>query len=112
MKNKIKISENDLQNNILEWLSFQRGFLFRNNTVGVYDKVNKFYRRLPKYAVKGGADIIGVYKGMAIAIEVKATGIKRLGKDQEIFKMRWEDSGGVYYLANDFEEFIKWFNKL
>lgn len=112
MKYKIKISENDLQNSILEWLSYQRCFFYRNNTVGVYDKVNKCYRTPPKYAVKGGADILVVYNGIPIAIEDKAPGISRLGKEQEVFKNNWEDNGGVYYLANDFDEFTKWFNKL
>lgn len=49
---------------------------------------------------------------MAVAIEVKAPNISRLGKDQEVFKINWEDNGGVYYLANDFDEFIEWFNEL
>ena len=43
---------------------------------------------------KGVSDLIGVFRGRAVAIEVKA-GKDRLTEDQAVFLRRWQEAGGI-----------------
>lgn len=66
------MSENDIQNSILQYLAIKKiGSFERINNVPVYDAKTKCYRRLSKYAKKGVCDIIGCYHGQFVGIEVK-----------------------------------------
>lgn len=104
------MSENEIQKFILNYLQVMgRGYFWRNNTVGVFDPVKKFYRKNPSQE-KGVADILGVIDGRFIAIECKASGFNKLREDQKKFKQKFEKSGGIFYLANNIDEFINWFN--
>jgi hypothetical protein len=49
---------------------------------------------------KGVADLIGCYRGKAVAIEVKA-GKDKLTEDQAAFLRRWQEAGGVALEARD-----------
>lgn len=106
---KQKLPEKEIQKFILDYLlTCRNGYFWRNNTVGVFDPTRKQFRKNAQQE-KGVADILGIFNGKFIAIECKASGIKTLRPDQENFKERFEKSGGIFYLANDIDEFIKWF---
>jgi hypothetical protein len=49
---------------------------------------------------KGVSDIIGCYRGRALAIEVKA-GRDKLSGDQELFLKCWREAGGIALEARD-----------
>jgi len=65
------MKESQIQNAILEFLLYNGVFCWRSNNVPVYDQTAKRYRRMPKFSLKGVADILGIYKGRPLAIEVK-----------------------------------------
>ena len=104
-----KIAEKDIQKFILDYLlASKKGHFWRNNTVGVFDPTRKQFRKNAGQE-KGIADILGVCKGRFVAIECKASNVKKLREDQEIFKNNIEACGGIFYLANDIDNFIAWF---
>src|SRR3990167_8334420 len=72
---------NELTNQILELLYASGAYAWRQNMGGIYDSKLGVYRTGSK---KGVADILGVYKSVFIAVEVKI-GKDRLSPEQEGF---------------------------
>lgn len=104
------MSESEIQDFVLQYLQTHRkGFFWRNNTTGVWDPVRKVFRK--NNNLKGVSDIIGVMNGKAIFIECKST-IGKLSKDQKIFREMVEKNGGIFYVANDINNFINWYKQL
>lgn len=69
---KLEASEAEIQDSIMKALSFRKiGFFWRQNNTPVYDEKQGRYRSMSKFATRGVSDILGVYKGRFIAIEVK-----------------------------------------
>ena len=68
------MKEKEIESQILSWLNFQPGiFAFKINTVGVYDSIRKVYRKnLNPFCLNGVSDILAVYKGRMLCIEVKS----------------------------------------
>jgi hypothetical protein len=60
-------------------------------------------RGMIKSCQKGTADLLGVIKGYAVAIEVKA-GKDRQRESQKNFQECWERAGGVYLICRNVEE--------
>jgi hypothetical protein len=56
-----------------------------------------------KLAPKGTADIIGVVRGRAVALEVK-TSVGKQSKDQKAWQRAWEARGGVYAVVRTVEQ--------
>ena len=93
---RLGIKEKDIQKGILEYLSYRKGFFWRNNSGGFRDIKNHFYR----FGLKGSPDILGIIPpdGRLVAIEVKsATG--QMTDDQRWFQEQVEKHGGVFILA-------------
>jgi penicillin-binding protein-related factor A (putative recombinase) len=105
---KLKQTEAQLQKIIIEYINItKKGMFWRNNNVGVFDRQTGAYRMTNQK--KGVPDIIGVYRGYFIGIEVKS--IKgKMSEHQLDFKRQFERNGGVYYMANDFDKFKNWFD--
>lgn len=99
------MKENDIQAQILDWLSYKKGIYFwRSNNLPVFEKDRGVYRRLPKYTPRGLPDIMVVGKGgKFIAIEVKAPK-KYLSKDQKAVRDSIEEAGGTYILARSIDD--------
>ena len=102
-------SANSLTSSIVKYIELKGGWASRINSTGVFDQ------RLGKYRTstmkKGVADIMAVYKGLSLHIEVK------IGKDQQSEHQAKVEadvtrSGGLYHVAKTFEDFYEWFNKL
>lgn len=65
-------SEKQIENVILQWLNLQPGaYAFKYAVSGVWDPVKKIFRKAGQGVAIGGADIIGVYHGRFLALEVK-----------------------------------------
>lgn len=106
---KVKISESDIQKTALEFLNIY-GFFWRNNTTGIYNPYKKCFMKNGQM-LKGVPDILGIFKGKFIAVECKASNVKKLSEDQEIFRNNFEARGGVFYLCNDIDSLISWFSE-
>jgi hypothetical protein len=57
-------------------------------------------------ATKGSADISATIQGMSVKIEVKI-GADRQSEDQKVYQANIEKSGGKYWIAKNFDDFIK-----
>lgn len=70
------------------------GMFWRNNSgVGKTD-----YGARISFGCPGSGDILGVFKGKPIAIEVK-TETGRQSAQQKSWQQSWEECGGIYILA-------------
>lgn|SRR5487761_1771350 len=99
--------ESRIRNLICSWLLAKRAFIFVHDSVGVYDPVRKCFRsnRNP-YRIKGVADLLGIWKGRPLAIEVKVPG-KYPTPDQKAFLLAWEDHGGIGFVARSLDDVIE-----
>ena len=101
-----KILEKDIQLAICDYLALKGYKLFwRQNTTPVFEQKSGFYRPMPKYSMKGVADIIIIKDGKAIFIEVKRKGNK-LSEAQEEFKAKCEMVGARYITAYSLDDII------
>jgi hypothetical protein len=57
-------------------------------------------------ATKGSADISATIQGRSVKIEVKI-GADRQSQDQKVYQANIEKSGGKYWIAKNFDDFIK-----
>lgn len=96
--------ENAIKNSICSWLTFQKCFCFVHDSVGVYDpRRGKFLANRNPYRIKGVADILGIWKGWFLAIEVKTPkGYPTL--EQKRFLERVNAEGGIGILARSIDD--------
>lgn len=67
--------------------------------------------RLIKMAPAGTADLVGTYRGKAVALEIKTTK-GRQSDTQADFEARWAGTGGVYAVIRSAAEALDLFAKL
>lgn len=102
MKKKL---EKDILREICEWL-FEKGFFFwRQNTIPVFDKGH--FRALPKYTPRGLPDILLLYDGHFIGLEVKVPNYWKRTDAQIEMKDKFIDNGGAYHLVTSLDEVKK-----
>jgi penicillin-binding protein-related factor A (putative recombinase) len=106
IRKALELSEKDIEKSILRFLEFvPGGFFWKNNTTGVYDPVRKVFRKSKnKYAINGVSDILGVYQGRFVAIEVKRPQNKERPLEQKIFIDQINRNGGIAFFATSIEE--------
>jgi penicillin-binding protein-related factor A (putative recombinase) len=92
-----------IENAILEYLAARDIFAFKVKTSGTYDPVIKGFRKPGKYYLKGVSDILGLYQGRFLAIEVK-TKTGRLSPVQKLFLERVKSYGGIAFVARSVED--------
>jgi len=59
----------------------------------------------PMSQPKGVSDILGIYKGIPLAIEVKCPG-KELSQKQKDFLERWKEEKGIAFVARSVDDVI------
>lgn len=103
---KLKVSEKEIENQILDWLKTQGIFAWKNQSVGIYDPVKKTFRNLSRHQLRGVPDILGLLpSGRMLAIEVKSkTG--RVSEAQKEFQRNFEITQGFYILARSLQDVI------
>lgn len=107
-----KLKEKEIQKFILEFLEVSRiGYFWRNNTGAMTSKYNG-KTRFMRFGELGSADIIGVLHGKLVAIECKGEGTEKISENQARFKQAVCRNDGIYYLANDIDEFKIWIKEL
>lgn len=103
---KPKLSEHDIQKQILDWLKIQGIFHWRNNTGSSGPMFHNGKRRFVRFGVAGAPDIFVVHKGNIIGIEVKAVG-KKASPDQMSFGLELVRAGGLYTIASSIEDVME-----
>lgn len=105
----LKVKEQDIVRAILEYLTYRKiTHAHVRNTGTIINRGGKTFFGRNKNNQPGVADILGVYKGVPIAIEVKSeTG--KVRDEQENWLLEWSKSGGAYCIARSVdhvEQFI------
>src|SRR5271170_4475514 len=96
-----KLSEHDVQTQILDHLKHCGVFAWRNNT-GAFKKGKHYIR----FGCPGSPDIMALHRGQFVGIEVKKKGQLQTW-DQKGFQMAVERSGNRYILAYSLEDVIE-----
>src|SRR6185295_6989288 len=98
-----QLKESEIQMVICDYLALKKLFFWRQNTTPIWDGKNGLFRAMPKYSMRGVADIILIGKGgFVVFIEVKRKGGK-LSEYQEAFKKECEKIGAVYLVATSLD---------
>lgn len=104
-------SEHQIQARILERLGFLKdGFFWRENS-GMVKQQDAYGKvRMWRAGIKGIADIVGVYKGRFVAIEVKAQG-KKPSAFQIAYLERVKQCGGIAFVCDDDTQVVQMLEK-
>lgn len=92
-----KATEKAIETAILTYLNYlPKCFAWKNNSIGVYDARRGCYRKSKgKFAINGVSDILGIYNGRLLAIEVKRDKSSVVSEEQEDFINRVNKEGGI-----------------
>jgi len=100
--------EQVLKRAICEWLSYKAKhcmFWYQPST-GIWDRKKRCYRKLNSpYDKPGKSDILGIWKGRPLAIEVK-WGKNVASEDQKKFLKEFEENGGIAILAYSLDDVL------
>ena len=85
------------------------GSVIRNS--GMWDPVGKFYRAPSRGMHRGVADIIGVWNGQGLAVEIKT---KRgvMSEQQKHWHERWMAKGGLSVVIRSLDEIVDFVKSL
>jgi len=89
------MTHTELVNQILIEITAMPGVMAWKNSTGV--GVTQA-RTVVRFGLKGSADILGVFRGRALAIEAKTGKGRQHGKQPE-FQAKFQECGGLYILA-------------
>lgn len=96
--------EKIVENDILRFLNMSGIFCWKNQSVGVYDPVKRVYRRSNnKFHINGTSDILGIFKGKPLAIEVKSS-VGRATEEQKAFIEQFNLNGGIAFVARSVDD--------
>lgn len=96
--------EKDIKRQIIQWLRWKGIFCWVQSSVGIWDAKDGKYRKMNGAGqMRGVADILGIFKGRPLAIEVKA---KRgvLSEHQAYFLAQFAEAGGIAIVARSVED--------
>ncbi|GAA4470451.1 hypothetical protein GCM10023189_59060 [Nibrella saemangeumensis] len=100
---------NDLTRAIIRCIELYGGYAVRVQTQGQFnEKLGRWTKGTTK---TGTADIHGIYNGQHLSIEVKI-GRDRQSEAQRRTADQVSRSGGLYFIAKDFESFWQWFHAI
>lgn len=104
---KTKTPEGAIKSAIMEYLfMLKHCMVWVNASVGIYDPVRKTFRKNnSKYQRNGVPDILGIYRGVPLAIEVK-TKSGKVSKDQHKFLDEFQAHGGLAFVARSVDEVV------
>jgi penicillin-binding protein-related factor A (putative recombinase) len=98
--------EKEIETSILQYLSIlPECFAFKNQSIAVFDPTKKTFRKAKsKFLINGTSDILGVFRGKFLAIEVKRPSNKVRSADQDNFIENIKIHGGVAFYATSIED--------
>jgi Holliday junction resolvase len=111
------MTEKQIENQILSFLNKKGFFVFKVQSTGIFDPTKGIYRKsFNPHHIKGVSDIIGIYNGVFIAIEVKKPYIskrtntikhrtqeelsKLASEDQRFFISKVRKNNGIAFIAD------------
>lgn len=106
-KKKTKaLSEKAIETAILTYLNYlPKCFAWKNNSVGVYDASRGVHRKAKgRFTINGVSDILGIYHGRFLAIEVKRATGGRVTKEQHDYIERIKKLGGIAGVCTSVDE--------
>jgi hypothetical protein len=104
---KLKASNtNSLTECIIRLITFSGYHAERINIVGIVRKEGGYRASSMQ---KGTADVSATIKGLSVKIEVKF-GKDRQSEHQKIYQGQITASGGIYYIAQTYEDFARWYS--
>lgn len=99
--------ESQIQSVIIDYLSIleNQGKLFfqRTNNITVYDSKKNIHRSLAKGQKKGFPDLLILFKGKCLGIEIKTT-TGRQSKEQKEIEQQFKKNGAEYYIVRSLED--------
>lgn len=103
-------SANELTKAIIKYLNLHGFFVWRNNTIGIWDEKKQVHRK--NAGLNGVSDILGIQNktGRFIAIEVKH-GSDTLKAEQEQFLNDIRRKGGIAIVARKIDDVIDGINE-
>lgn len=103
---KSLLLEKQIKNQILSWLRTQGVFAWQNDSVGIWDAKRGVYRKQRgPYHLRGVSDILGIWQGKFLAIEVK-TKTGRVSPEQAAYLDTVNAKGGIGLVARSLDEVI------
>lgn len=104
----MKPTEKEIENSILHYLQLKKIFAWKNDTTGIYsEKRGAFIKRHSKFHMTGQSDILGIFNGQMLAIEVKRKGNKPTPNQVE-FLEKVNEQGGIGFVAYGIEDVEKY----
>lgn len=95
--------EKEIQSAILDYLKARKVFCWKEHSGGLPVQDGKYFIPI---GLKGKSDILGIYKGRFLAIEVKRpSGV--LSPDQAYFLKKIKEEGGISFVAHSIDEVIE-----
>jgi penicillin-binding protein-related factor A (putative recombinase) len=99
--------EKDIENELLTWLYLKGIFAWKNQSVGIFDSRKKIFRKSNnKFHINGVSDILCIYRGHFVAIEVKSEK-GRMTPDQITFCEKVKLSGGFSFVARSVDDLVE-----
>jgi hypothetical protein len=99
------MSEIEIQHTVCEYLQRKKHFFSRINNIPVFDQKRKVYRALPKYTRKGFPDILVLWNGFPVFLEIKAPK-GRQSPEQKEFQADCEKQSIEYHLIKSLDDVI------
>lgn len=104
------VKESDIQKDIIHYLKIMGALCWRNNSIGIYDKSFGGFRKLNGYGCRVGvSDILGIWRGRFLAIEVKSPKGK-LTEAQSAFLLDVQRHGGIAFCARSLNDVMRMLN--
>ena len=106
-KKKSTRLERDIEKEILLWLNLQQKCkAWKNKSTGTYDPVRRCFRKNSgPFTEKGSADILGIFHGRMLCIEVKSAK-GRLRPEQMEFLQSMADLGAICLVARSLHDVV------
>jgi penicillin-binding protein-related factor A (putative recombinase) len=106
--NSIKSSsmtEKEIENEILMFLNLLPGCkAWKNQSVGIFDPVKGIYRKnRSRWTAKGTSDILGIYKGKMLCLEVKSAS-GRASPEQKQFIEEMNELGAIAGIVRSWQD--------
>jgi len=109
-KSRVKDSTaNQLTQAILKWLQLNGHYCSRIQSQGQYQPGKGIWTR--STVKRGIGDVMAIVSGKTIMIEVKV-GQDKQSKWQTETQKEVEQSGGLYFIAKEFDSFLEWYKTI
>lgn len=95
--------EKVIQLAICDYLTYRKHFFYRNNNTPVFDTTRQAFRAMPKHTPKGLPDVVVIFKGQYIGLEVKRPGGKQSPEQKDI-ETRVKAAGGNYAVVYSIDD--------